>query len=85
MYTWGAEQVSTFNEIKKTLTTTPILTLPNPNPQYSFHISCDASKFALGCTLSQDNGSGLKPMHTNLENSTQQNKTMAFMIKKLLP
>ena len=61
-YTWGAEQVSSFNEIKKTLTTAPVLALPNPDPQYSFHISCDASKFALGCTLSQDTGSSLQPI-----------------------
>ena len=61
-YSLGAEQVSSFNKIKKILTSDPVLALPNPNPQYSFHISCDASKFALGCTLSQDTGSGLQPI-----------------------
>ena len=58
----GVEQVSSFNEIKKTLTTAFVLALPNPDPQYSFNISCDASKFALGCTLSQDTGSSFQPI-----------------------
>ena len=48
--------------LKTSITTAPILALPHPNPKFSFHISIDASKYALGCTLSQDTGTGLRPI-----------------------
>jgi len=40
-----------FQELKKRLTTSPILALPDPTGH--FVIYCDASKMGLGCVLMQ--------------------------------
>jgi hypothetical protein len=43
---------ASFQELKKRLTTTPVLTMPNV--ERSFSIYCDASRQSLGCVLMQD-------------------------------
>lgn len=49
-----------FNTLKTLITEAPILLLPSQNYPYVIH--CDASDKALGAVLSQDQGSGLKPV-----------------------
>nr|KYP35204.1 Retrovirus-related Pol polyprotein from transposon 412 family [Cajanus cajan] len=51
-FEWTEECENSFQELKKRLTTAPVLALPNPNGQ--FVIFCDASKMGLGCVLMQD-------------------------------
>jgi len=57
-WTWGKEQQSTFEVLKKAFTTAPVLRIPNDKDP--FKLSTDASDFATGAVLSQ------KDMQTNL-------------------
>jgi transposase InsO family protein len=49
-----------FEELKATLTTAPVLVMPNPELPYEVYT--DASDFALGAVLLQDHGNGLQPV-----------------------
>ncbi|WVZ49106.1 hypothetical protein U9M48_000487 [Paspalum notatum var. saurae] len=51
-FNWTKERQASFDELKKRLTTTPVLTLPDPAK--SFTVYCDASKEGLGCVLMQE-------------------------------
>ena len=57
-WTWGKEQQSAFEVLKKAFTTAPVLRIPNDEDP--FKLSTDASNFATGAVLSQ------KDMQTNL-------------------
>ncbi|WVZ93442.1 hypothetical protein U9M48_039420 [Paspalum notatum var. saurae] len=46
---WTKERQAAFDELKKRLTTAPVLTLPDLTK--SFTVYCDASKEGLGCVL----------------------------------
>lgn len=59
-FTWGPLQQEAFDTLKVKLTTAPLLTLPDPN--LPFHLNVDASDYALGAVLSQDQGQGLQPI-----------------------
>ncbi|WVZ53887.1 hypothetical protein U9M48_004774 [Paspalum notatum var. saurae] len=51
-FIWTKERQATFDELKKRLTTAPMLTLPDLTK--SFTVYCDASKEGLGCVLMQE-------------------------------
>ncbi|WVZ86089.1 hypothetical protein U9M48_032929 [Paspalum notatum var. saurae] len=51
-FIWTKERQASFDELKKRLTTAPVLTLPDQTK--SFTIYCDASKEGLGCVLMQE-------------------------------
>ena len=51
-FIWDIQCEESFVELKKRLTTTPILILPNP--EESFVVYCDASKLGLGGVLMQN-------------------------------
>ena len=51
-FKWDDRCEQSFQELKKRLTTTPVLILPDP--QRKFDIYCDASRQGLGCVLMQD-------------------------------
>jgi len=51
-FEWTENCENSFQELKKRLTTSPVLALPDPNGH--FVIFCDASKMGLGCVLMQD-------------------------------
>ncbi|WVZ89636.1 hypothetical protein U9M48_036015 [Paspalum notatum var. saurae] len=51
-FIWTKERQATFDELKKRLTTTPVLTLPDLTK--SFTVYCDATKEGLGCVLMQE-------------------------------
>ena len=57
-WTWGKEQQSAFEALKKAFTTAPVLRIPNDEDP--FKLSTDTSDFATGAVLSQ------KDMQTNL-------------------
>jgi hypothetical protein len=48
-FMWNEVCEQSFQELKKRLTTTPILALPNIHQ--NFVVYCDASKQGLGCVL----------------------------------
>jgi hypothetical protein len=49
---WMAACESSFQELKKRLTTAPVLVMPNMEKPFSIY--CDASGQGLGCVLMQD-------------------------------
>jgi len=51
-YVWDSKCESSFLELKKRLTSAPVLILPNPKE--SFVVYCDASKMGLGGVLMQN-------------------------------
>ncbi|WVZ70841.1 hypothetical protein U9M48_019477 [Paspalum notatum var. saurae] len=51
-FIWSKERQAAFDELKKRLTTAPVLTLPDLTK--SFTVYCDASKEGLGCVLMQE-------------------------------
>jgi hypothetical protein len=57
---WQEAQQKAFDELKEKLTTAPALLLPNFN--LPFYVVTDASSFALGATLMQNQGNGLQPI-----------------------
>lgn len=59
-WTWGPEQITAFNAIKTAMTSTPTLLIPKMD--LPFTITTDASGYAVGAVLSQDQGNGLQPV-----------------------
>jgi hypothetical protein len=51
-FEWTPRREASFQELKKRLTMTPVLTMPDM--EKSFSIYCDASGQGLGCVLIQD-------------------------------
>jgi hypothetical protein len=67
-FTWGEKQEKSFQTLKISVSTAPVLILPNPDLEYV--VDTDSSGFALGAALLQNHGFGLQPI--------------AFMSKKML-
>ena len=59
-YVWGLPQQQAFEALKKALTEAPVLILPSPD--YPFLLYTDASDFAVGGVLMQDQGQGPRPV-----------------------
>jgi hypothetical protein len=51
-FEWTPRRETNFQELKKRLTTTPVLTMPNMEKPFS--ICCNASDQGLGCVLMQE-------------------------------
>ena len=51
-FVWTDERQRAFDELKKRLTTAPVLTLPDQTKRFTVY--CDASKDGLGCVLMQE-------------------------------
>jgi hypothetical protein len=65
---WGPDQQKAFKQLKRAMQEGPVLALPDSNLPFIVHT--DASGFATGAVLQQDQGKGLQPI--------------AFMSKKML-
>ena len=57
---WSEVETKAFAELKHALTTTPVLA--TPDFAYPFELYTDASQFAIGATLLQDQGKGVQPI-----------------------
>ena len=68
-FVWGNAERSAFVELKEAMRAAPVLLIPDPSRP--FVVSTDASGFAIGAVLQQDQGDGLQPV--------------AFLSKKMLP
>ncbi|GMG14853.1 unnamed protein product [Phytophthora fragariaefolia] len=55
-WSWRPEHQTAFDSVKKSLASAPILMLPDDSKP--FHVVCDASDFAIGCTLMQFDDEG---------------------------
>ncbi|XP_057548097.1 uncharacterized mitochondrial protein AtMg00860-like [Amaranthus tricolor] len=51
-FRWGEKHSKSLEELKKRLTTAPVLTMPDCGK--AFVVYCDASKEGLGCVLMQE-------------------------------
>lgn len=60
-WSWDATQQYAFDALKEMLTDAPTLLIPDTSPGQSFVIHADASDFAVGAVLLQDQGQGLQP------------------------
>src|SRR3984893_10817976 len=58
-YEWGADQDNAFDKLKKAVSSTPILIIPDPQLPYT--VVTDASGYAIGAALCQNHGNGLQP------------------------
>lgn len=67
-FEWGIPQQTAFVSIKQAMSTAPVLVLPDPKLPFVVHT--DASGYATGAVLQQDQGQGLQPV--------------AFLSKKML-
>ena len=67
-FDWGHQQEAAFRRLKVAIAEEPILILPDPSLPFVVHT--DASGFAVGAVLQQDQGKGLQPV--------------AFLSKKML-
>lgn len=68
-FEWTTRQEQAMNELKQAIMTAPVLI--NPDHKLPFTVVTDASGFAVGAALCQDQGNGLQPV--------------SFMSKKMLP
>ena len=68
-WSWGANESASFDRLIALAVAQPVLILPDPKLPFVVHT--DASGFATGAVLQQDQGRGLQPI--------------AFMSKKMLP
>lgn len=68
-FNWKEQHQQALDELKRAVSSAPVLILPDY--KLPFVVSTDASGYAIGATLSQDQGKGLQPV--------------AFMSKKMLP
>jgi transposase InsO family protein len=59
-FVWGPEQEASFVDLKRAITTAPVLVAPDPDKP--FVVVTDASGVALGAVLMQDQGKGLQPL-----------------------
>ena len=59
-FAWGPLEEQAFQDLKTALTSAPTLLSPDPNLPYT--VLTDASDFAIGGVLCQDQGSGLQPI-----------------------
>lgn len=60
-WAWDATHRQSVNALKEGLTTAPTLMIPDTCPGNSFVIHIDASSYAVGAVLLQDQGRGLQP------------------------
>ena len=68
-YTWTDEAAQAFKKLKWAVQNAPVLVTPRQDLE--FVVTTDASGYAIGASLSQDSGDGLRPC--------------AFMSKKMIP
>ena len=59
-FEWSKEAQKAFDILKEKLTTTPVLLLPDPTKP--FVVTTDASDFAIGAVLTQNQGKGEQPV-----------------------
>jgi hypothetical protein len=59
-FTWATDEQRAFERLKRALVTAPVLRSPDPDLPYV--VTTDASDFAVGAVLSQDDGAGDRPV-----------------------
>jgi hypothetical protein len=60
VWRWGKEEKEAFNQLKSAMSNTPVLI--HPDVDKAFTVTTDASGYAVGAMLSQDQGNGQQPV-----------------------
>lgn len=83
MFKWGLAQETAFQTLKTWITSSPVLTQPDPTKPY--HLKCDASGFATGAILSQQQEDGLwRPVGFISALMTEQQRNYDIFDKEML-
>src|SRR3954468_21322557 len=61
-FMWDTQTQEAFQELKNRMSESPVLAIPSPNPDHPFAVTTDASNFAIGGVLTQDQGQGHQPI-----------------------
>lgn len=61
-FQWGTSAQAAFEDIKTAMTEAPVLLIPDTSPDAKYTLYTDASGFAVGAVLLQDQGRGLQPV-----------------------
>ena len=74
-FKWSSTAQQSFDAVKRALTEAPVLITADSSPEASFTIYSDASGFAVGSVLLQDQGNGLQPVayHARKMNQAERN------------
>jgi hypothetical protein len=59
-FTWEPQHDAAFLELKRAVTTAPVLAIADPRAGY--HVTTDASDFAIGAVLAQETDDGVRPI-----------------------
>jgi hypothetical protein len=59
---WTPQAKSAFEQIKDVMVRAPVLVIPDTSPNAKYTVYTDASGFAVGAVLLQDQGIGLQPV-----------------------
>ena len=59
-FTWTSQAMEAFEDLKNRMITAPVLCIPDP--KLPFTVTTDASDFAVGAVLMQDQGQGPQPV-----------------------
>ena len=81
-YSWTEKQQEAFEHLKKALSETPVLAIPDPD--LPFTVTTDASDIALGAVLSQDQGKGDQPVAFESRKLSSAKKNYPTYKKELL-
>ena len=81
-FQWTTPEQIAFDILKEKLTTAPVLLLPDPNKPFT--ITTDASDFAIGAVLTQDQGKGEQPVAYESRKLSPAEQNYAVHEKELL-
>ena len=81
-FEWSEEAQQAFNILKEWLTTTPVLLLPDPTKPFT--VTTDASDYAIGAVLTQDQGKGEQPVAYESRKLSSAEQNYAIHEKELL-
>ena len=73
-----------FHRLKDLLISAPVLVIPVTGPEASFTVITDASDFAIGYSLHQDQGRGMQPVAFNARKLTSAERNYPVQEKELL-
>src|SRR3954468_19946997 len=83
-FMWDTQTQEAFQELKNRMSEAPVLAIPSPNPEYPFAITTDASNYAIGGVLTQDQGQGHQPIAYTSQKLSDAEQNYATHEKELL-
>src|SRR5690348_6706699 len=81
-FTWGQDEQEAFETLKRALVTAPVLRAPDPKLPYT--VTTDASDFAIGAVLSQDDGAGDRPVAFTSQTLNEARRNYSVYDKEML-